>query len=172
MSPTYLLKIVTVGAQSVGKTSIIIRFSTGAFREHYSPTLGVGFAYKKMKVGDEDNVNMQIWDLGSQDFLERTRANYYLGAQGVIFMYDVTSWESFNEVIEWKNEVDRNLDDYKAILVANKTDLIMERVVSSEEGQRIAEQMGIPHMEVSVRLDKHVNDALETLARNIIGAFQ
>ena len=90
MCPTYLLKVVTVGAQSVGKTSIIIRFSTGSFREHYSPTLGVGFAYKKMVVG-EDNVNMQIWDLGSQDFLERTRANYYLGAQGVIFMYDVTS---------------------------------------------------------------------------------
>ena len=171
MSPTYLLKVVTVGAQSVGKTSIIIRFSTGSFREHYSPTLGVGFAYKKMEVG-EDHVNMQIWDLGSQDFLERTRANYYLGAQGVIFMYDVTSWESFNEVIEWKNEVDRNLDDYKAILVANKTDLIMERVVSAEEGQKVADQMGIPHMEVSVRLDKHVYASFETIARNIISAFQ
>ena len=170
MCPTYLLKVVTVGAQSVGKTSIIIRFSTGSFREHYSPTLGVGFAYKKMVV-DEDNVNMQIWDLGSQDFLERTRANYYLGAQGVIFMYDVTSWESFNEIIDWKNEVDRNLEDYKAILVANKTDLIMERVVSSEEGQRMADQMGVPHIEVSVRLDKYVNDAFGLLARNIIDAF-
>jgi len=170
MSPTYLLKIVTVGAQSVGKTSIIIRFSTGSFREHYSPTLGVGFAYKKMVVGG-DNVNMQIWDLGSQDFLERTRANYYLGAQGVIFMYDVTTWESFNEIIDWKNEVDRNLEDYKAILVANKTDLIMERVVSLEEGQRVANEMGIPHLEVSVRLDKHVNDAFGLLARNIIDAF-
>ena len=170
MCPTYLLKIVTVGAQSVGKTSIIIRFSTGSFREHYSPTLGVGFAYKKMVV-DEDNVNMQIWDLGSQDFLERTRANYYLGAQGVIFMYDVTSWESFNEIIDWKNEVDRNLEDYKAILVANKTDLIMERVVSAEEGQRMADQMGVPHIEVSVRLDKYVNDAFGLLARNIIDAF-
>jgi small GTP-binding protein len=171
MSPTYLLKIVTVGAQSVGKTSIIIRYSTGSFREHYSPTLGVGFAYKKMALGS-DNVNMQIWDLGSQDFLERTRANYYLGAQGVIFMYDVTSWESFNEIIEWKNEVDRNLDDYSAILVANKTDLIMDRVVSTEEGQRVADQMGIPHMEVSVRLDKNVNDVFEQIARNIIGSFQ
>ncbi len=170
MCPTYLLKVVTVGAQSVGKTSIIIRFSTGSFREHYSPTLGVGFAYKKMVVG-EDNVNMQIWDLGSQDFLERTRANYYLGAQGVIFMYDVTSWESFNEIIDWKNEVDRNLEDYKAILVANKTDLIMERVVSLEEGQRMADQMGVKHIEVSVRLDKYVNDAFGLLARNIIDAF-
>ena len=170
MCPTYLLKVVTVGAQSVGKTSIIIRFSTGSFREHYSPTLGVGFAYKKMVVG-EDNVNMQIWDLGSQDFLERTRANYYLGAQGVIFMYDVTSWESFNELNDWKHEVDRNLEDYKAIIVANKTDLIMERVVSLEEGERIANQMGIPHLEVSVRLDKYVNDAFGLLARNIIDAF-
>ncbi len=160
----------TVGAQSVGKTSIIIRYSTGSFREHYSPTLGVGFAYKKMELG-VDNVNMQIWDLGSQDFLERTRANYYLGAQGVIFMYDVTSWESFNEIIEWKHEVDRNLDDYSGILVANKTDLIMDRVVSPEEGQRIADQMGIPHMEVSVRLDKNVNDVFQTIARNIIGSF-
>ena len=170
MSPTYLLNIVTVGAASVGKTSIIIRYSTGNFREHYSPTLGVGFAYKKMKV-DENNVNIQIWDLGSQDFLERTRANYYLGAQGVIFMYDVTSWESFNEVIEWKNEVDRNLEDYRALLLANKTDLAMDRVVSSEDGQRVADELGIPHIEVSVRLDQNVNDAFETIARNIINSF-
>ncbi len=170
MSPSYLLKIVTVGSASVGKTSLIIRYSTGTFREHYSPTLGVGFAYKKMDV-DEDSVNLQIWDLGSQDFLERTRANYYLGGQGVVFMYDVTSWESLNEVIEWKNEVDRNLEDYKAILVGNKTDLAMERVISTEEGQKIAAQLGIEHIEVSVRLDMNVNTAFEMLARSIITSF-
>jgi GTPase SAR1 family protein len=77
MSPSYLLKIVTVGAASVGKTSIIIRYSTGTFREHYSPTLGVGFAYKKMDV-DEDSVNLQIWDLGSQDFFSRTNTRELL----------------------------------------------------------------------------------------------
>jgi len=120
---------------------------------------------------DEDSVNLQIWDLGSQDFLERTRANYYLGGQGVVFMYDVTSWESLNEVLEWKNEVDRNLDDYKAILVGNKTDLAMERVISTEEGQNIAAQLGIKHIEVSVRLDMNVNAAFEMLARNIIASF-
>jgi GTPase SAR1 family protein len=144
MSPSYLLKIVTVGAASVGKTSIIIRYSTGTFREHYSPTLGVGFAYKKMDV-DEDSV--------------------------VVFMYDVTSWESLNEVIEWKKEVDRNLDDYRAILVGNKSDLAMERVVSTEEGQKIASQMGIDHIETSVRLDMNVNTAFEMIARAIIASF-
>ncbi len=166
MSPTYLLKVVTVGAASVGKTSIIIRYSTGAFREHYSPTLGTGFAYKKLQIGN-NFINLQIWDLGSQDFLERVRANYYIGTQGVIFMYDVTSWESFNAVEDWKNEVDRHVDDYKSLLVANKIDLVDERVVSTEEGENLAKQYGMDYIEVSVLLDNNVNKAFEMIAASI-----
>jgi len=166
MSPTYLLKVVTVGAASVGKTSIIIRYSTGAFREHYSPTLGTGFAYKKMQIGN-NLVNLQIWDLGSQDFLERVRANYYIGTQGVIFMYDVTSWESLRAIEDWKNEVDRHVDDYKSLLVANKIDLVDERVIPIEEGQNLAREYGMDYIEVSVLLDSNVNKAFEMISRSI-----
>ncbi|MHA1903400.1 MAG: Rab family GTPase [Candidatus Thorarchaeota archaeon] len=167
MSPAYLLKIVTVGAASVGKTSMIVRYSTGAFREHYSPTLGTGFAFKKMKV-DEDFVNLQIWDMGSQDFLERVRSNYYMGAFGAIFVYDVTSWESLNAVQEWQQEVDRNLDEYKGILVANKTDLVVDRVVSTEEGSQMAKSLDMNYMETSVRLNRNVNETFQLIAKEII----
>lgn len=166
MSPSYLLKVVTVGSASVGKTSIIIRYSTGVFREHYSPTLGTGFAYKKLQV-DNNFINLQIWDLGSQDFLERVRANYYIGTQGVIFLFDVTAWETLHDVLEWKKEVDRNVEDYQAILVGNKTDLIEDRVVHSEEGMNLANQLGIDYIETSVRDDKNVNKAFEMIARRI-----
>lgn len=166
MSPSYLFKVVTVGSASVGKTSIIIRYSTGAFREHYSPTLGTGFAYKKMKI-DDNLVNLQIWDLGSQDFLERVRGNYYSGTQGVIFMYDTTSWESLDDVPDWKKEVDRHVDEYQAILVGNKTDLVVERVVSEDDGQNMAKRLEMDYIETSVRLDKNVNKAFEMIARNI-----
>ena len=47
----------------------------------------------------------------------------------------------------------------------------MERVISTEEGQKIAEQLGIEHIEVSVRLDMNVNAAFEMLARSIISSF-
>ncbi len=170
MSPTYLLKVVTVGTASVGKTSIIIRYSTGAFREHYSPTLGTGFAYKKMNLGT-NFVNLQIWDLGSQDFLERVRANYYIGTQGVIFMFDVTSWESLNAVMDWKNEVDRNVEDYKSLLVANKIDLVDERVISTNEGKEMARKLGMDYLEVSVMLDKNVNKAFELISTRICESF-
>ena len=166
MSPTYLLKVVTVGSASVGKTSIIIRYSTGVFREHYSPTLGTGFAYKKMQV-DNNQVNLQIWDLGSQAFLERVRANYYIGTQGVIYLFDVTAWETLHDVIEWKKEVDRNVEEYKALLVANKTDLVEERVVPTEESQKMARELGMDYIETSVRDDKNVNKAFEMIARSI-----
>ncbi|MHA1934023.1 MAG: Rab family GTPase [Candidatus Thorarchaeota archaeon] len=167
MSPAYLLKIVTVGAASVGKTSMIVRYSTGAFREHYSPTLGTGFAFKKMKV-DEDFVNLQIWDMGSQDFLERVRSNYYMGAFGAIFVYDVTSWESLNAVQEWQEEVDRNLEEYKAILVANKIDLVVDRVVSTEEGSQMAKSLDMKYMETSVRLNRNVNETFQLISKDII----
>jgi small GTP-binding protein len=166
MSPSYLLKVVTVGSASVGKTSIIIRYSTGVFREHYSPTLGTGFAYKKLQV-DNNFINLQIWDLGSQDFLERVRANYYIGTQGVIFLFDVTAWETLHDVLEWKKEVDRNVEDYQAILVGNKTDLVEDRVVPPEEGMNLANQLGIDYIETSVRDDKNVNRAFEMIARRI-----
>ncbi len=170
MSPTYLLKIVTVGSASVGKTSMIIRYSSGTFREHYSPTLGTGFAYKKMKMGD-DFATLQIWDMGSQDFLERVRANYYIGTHAVVFMYDVTSWESVNEVYDWKKEADKNLDNYTALLVGNKMDLALDRVISPEEGKKLAEELGMDHIEVSVKLDKNVNEAFARVTRNIITHF-
>lgn len=171
MSPTYLLKLVTVGSGSVGKTSMIIRYSTGAFREHYSPTLGTGFAYKKLRV--EDNfVTLQIWDMGSQDFLERVRSNYYMGTQGVLFAFDITSWESFNDIIEWKKEADRNIDhEYACLLIGNKTDLAVDRVVPAEEGKRFATELGMDYLEASVRLNKNVNESFALISKKIIDSF-
>ena len=91
MSPSYLYKICTVGSSAVGKTSIILRYTTGKFREYYTPTLGADFSVKNM-IFDENKVKLQIWDLGSQDFLEAVRSGYYQGARGIIYMYDVTRY--------------------------------------------------------------------------------
>ncbi|MFW9848675.1 MAG: GTP-binding protein [Candidatus Thorarchaeota archaeon] len=170
MSPTYLLKTVIVGSGSVGKTSMIIRYSSGSFREHYSPTLGTGFAYKKLKLG-EDFATLQIWDMGSQDFLERVRANYYVGTHAVVFMFDLTSKESMIEILDWKKEVDSYLDNYTSLLVGNKTDLVMDRVITAEEGRKMAERMGMDYLETSVKLDQNVNEVFVRTTRNIIKHF-
>ena len=167
MSPTYLLKVVAVGPPAVGKTSIILRYTTGSFREHYIPTLGVDFAIKKVEL-DHHMVRLQVWDMGSQDFLGSVRSGFYPGARGAVFMYDITSWESFQEIRSWKAEVDAHLSNYIGILVANKIDLVSEREVSTDEGMKFANTLGMDYIETSVKLNQNVNEAFRIIGQKII----
>ena len=153
----------------MGKTSIILRYTTGKFREYYSPTLGADFAVKKMEL-DDSRVKLQIWDLGSQDFLGGVRAGFYPGTKGVLFMYDVTSRETFEELAKWKEEVDSYLKGYERLVVANKTDLKDERVVSKAEGKKIAKRFGGAYLEASVKLNENVDDVFSDIAKRVLEA--
>ncbi|MFW9788116.1 MAG: Rab family GTPase [Candidatus Thorarchaeota archaeon] len=167
MSPSYLYKIVTVGSSAVGKTSIIIRYTTGKFREYYAPTLGADFSVKSMEIGS-NRVKLQIWDLGSQDFLGHVRAGYYHGARGVIYMFDVTRPNSLEELWAWKKEVDSQLKGVKVLVVANKTDLDKDRRVSREEGEKFAKKFLAEYVETSVKLNKGVDDTFTIMAKRLM----
>ncbi len=162
-----MYKIVTVGSSAVGKTSIIIRYTTGKFREYYAPTLGADFSIKSLDVRD-NKVKLQIWDLGSQDFLGHVRAGYYHGARGVIYMFDVTRPESLEELWAWKKEVDSQLKGAKVLVVGNKTDLDKERRISKEEGEAFAKKFLADYMETSVKLNKGVDDTFTVMAKTLM----
>ncbi len=169
VSPSYLFKIVTVGSSAVGKTSIILRYVTGRFREHYTPTLGTDFSIKMLRIGST-KVKLQIWDMGSQDFLGNVRARFYQGARGVIFMYDVTRRSTLNDLIVWKREVDKHISDYTSIILANKIDLVEEREVSELEGIAFANNLGGKHLETSVKNNENVSDAFQIIAEDIMAS--
>ena len=169
--PSYLFKVATVGASAVGKTSIILRYTSGTFREYYAPTLGADFATKQVDI-NSDNVRLQIWDLGGQDFLGQVRAKFYRGARGVVYMFDVTRRDTFDELYAWKDEVGTHLKDYTRLVVANKTDLESERLVSSDEGEKFAKEIGAEYIEASVKLNEGVADTFTTIAKQIIDKYK
>ena len=168
---SYLYKCVCVGSSAVGKTSIILRYTTGTFREYYAPTLGADFSTKRVDVGS-DNVRLQIWDLGGQDFLGNVRAKFYSGARGVVFMYDVTRSDTLEELEGWRNEVSSHVKDYTSLIVANKTDLEGERVISEDEGRKFAESLGAEYIETSVKLNEGVADTFTAIAKQIIEKYK
>jgi len=167
MTPQFLYKIIIVGSSAVGKTSIILRYTTGKFREYYTPTLGADFSIKNMQF-DQDKVKLQIWDLGSQDFLEAVRSGYYHGAKGVIFMYDVTRPDTLEELWNWKKEADAHLKGVVYMVVGNKTDLEKERQVSPAEGAKFAKSFLADYHETSVKLNAGVDDTFTTIAKKIV----
>jgi small GTP-binding protein len=159
----YQFKIAFVGSASVGKTSTILRFTTNTFRDNYIPTLGVGFA-KKMVSVQEKRASLQIWDMGAQDHLGKIRANYFGGARGVVFVYDITKQETFDELINWKEEVDEHLSGYSILVAANKLDLKTQRKVSSRKGNNLAKKFDGKYIEISAKTGEKVEDAFQLIA--------
>ena len=168
MSPSYLYKICTVGSSAVGKTSIILRYITGKFREYYTPTLGADFSIKNMQF-EENRGKLQIWDLGSQDFLEAVRSGYYQGARGIIYMFDVTRPDTLDELWNWKKEADKHVKGAVNLVVGNKTDLAEERQISSDEGMKFAKKFLANYHETSVKLNDGVDDAFTAITKTIMG---
>jgi len=153
----------------VGKTSIILRYTTGVFKDFYAPTLGADFSIKKLQYGD-DSVKLQIWDLGSQDFLGKVRSGFYPGSKGVVFMFDVTNRESLDALLQWKKEVDAHIRGYECLIVANKTDLEKKRVISQDEGIAFAQSFGAKYMETSVKLNDRVDYTFQAITKMIMDA--
>jgi len=149
--------------------SIILRYTTGVFKDFYAPTLGADFSIKKLQYGD-DSIKLQIWDLGSQDFLGQVRRGFYPGARGVVFMFDVTKRESLDALWQWKEEVDTHIHGYQILIVANKTDLEKKRAISQDEGIAFAQKFGGKYMETSVKLNDRVDDSFQAIAKMIMDA--
>ena len=94
---------------------------------------------------------------------------YFKDAQGIILLYDVTDRESFNNLSIWLEQIEKNIykEDLSIILVGNKIDLNF-RNVSYEEAENFAKNNYLIYCETSSKDGINVEDAFETLTKNII----
>ena len=73
------------------------------------------------------------WDTAGQERFRTITSSYYRGAHGIIVVYDVTDDDSFNNVKQWLNEIDRYAsENVNKLLVGNKSDLIQKKKVDFE----------------------------------------
>ena len=85
----------------MGKTSICMRFCDDFFASQYKQTIGVDFMSKKLSLPGAVNVTLQIWDIGGQSLGSKMIKNYIFGAHAVILAYDITNFQSFQDLDDW-----------------------------------------------------------------------
>ena len=163
----YVFKYIIIGDISVGKSNLLLRYTHGQFRDDYQATVGVEFGAKNIKIRDQI-YRIQIWDTaGSENFRSITR-NYYKSSVCAVIVYDISNRESFNNANTWIEECkNQTAKTIYLVLVGNKSDLEDERQVTKEEGQELAEKLGIPFYEASAKTGDNVKDIFYNSADEI-----
>ena len=93
----YLFRVCLLGDAGVGKTSLLTRFCDNYFYNNYNNTIGIDFRVATLKY---DNIisKIHIWDTAGQERFRSLSLNYINNSHGFIFIYDITSSESFEKV--------------------------------------------------------------------------
>ncbi|XP_064622272.1 uncharacterized protein LOC135484578 [Lineus longissimus] len=163
----YLFKILLIGDSGVGKSSLLLRFADDTYTETYISTIGVDFKMRTVDI-DGHSIKLQIWDTAGQERFETITTAYYRGADGIILVYDVTDPESFKHVKKWLNNVDRySGESVSKLVVGNKCDLTMKRLVAESMGKELAHQIDVPFLETSAKNATNVEEAFMTMAARI-----
>jgi len=168
--PPQNLKILLIGDSSVGKSSLLLRFSDQSFlsEDESSATIGVDFKVHRLDV-DGVKYKLSIWDTAGQERFRTITSSYYRGAQGVILVYDVSSRDSFDDLPRWFGELETYCGPFVAkIIVGNKIDKEYNRAVSKAEGEAYATRMGALFVEASAKRGTAVEEVFERVVRQII----
>jgi len=167
------VKVAVVGDGSVGKTSLVNSLTgKSSFMEQYLITIGVNIVVHKIERNNGKKINFAIWDMGGQQRFVAVRPTFYLGSQIVVYVFDLTNKESFDNLLRnWFQEVHRSCkpSSYKGFLVGNKADLSDSRVIDFETAKEFAEARGFKYLETSAKNGTGITELVELFAEHVVG---
>ena len=164
----YSFRICVIGDSSVGKTSLLTRYCDNVFKENYNSTIGVDFRVVSLKCKNI-SAKVHIWDTAGQERFKSISINYFRACHGFMFIYDITSKESFTNVNKWMElAFSNNRMSVANFLVGNKKDLEEKREVSVEEAKELAYLKKLLYLETSAKNNSNVEKAFEYMSYKLI----
>ncbi|XP_035034361.1 ras-related protein Rab-6A isoform X1 [Hippoglossus stenolepis] len=174
-NPLRKFKLVFLGEQSVGKTSLITRFMYDSFDNTYQATIGIDFLSKTMYLEDR-TIRLQLWDTAGQERFRSLIPSYIRDSAAAVVVYDITNVNSFQQTTKWIDDVRTERgSDVIIMLVGNKTDLADKRLVghyrqiTTEEGEQRAKEMNVLFIETSAKTGYNVKQLFRRVAAALPG---
>ncbi|XP_063769757.1 GTP-binding protein Di-Ras2 [Pseudophryne corroboree] len=157
-------RVVVFGAGGVGKSSLVLRFVKGTFRESYIPT--IEDTYRQVISCDKSICTLQITDTtGSHQFPAMQRLSISKG-HAFILVFSVTSRQSLEElkpIYEQICQIKGDIESIPIMLVGNKSDESQNRELDSTEGEAIAKKWKCAFMETSAKMNHNVKELFQEL---------
>ena len=165
----YFAKVVILGSATVGKSSLLLRFTQNLFPETYSCTLGVDYQTKTLEI-EGKRVKLQIWDTAGQERFTPMAKCYLRNTTVCIIVFDITNRDSFHRVSSWVSEfLEANTlsQPHSLFIVGNKFDCADTRTVSTKEALQLCESFAAKYVETSAKTGYSVDQLFTLLATDV-----
>jgi GTP-binding nuclear protein Ran len=165
-------RIVLVGPEDVGKTTYINRCATGDFTKFYTATVGLSVKHLTFSLSDSTDIKFEIYDCAGQERLAGLCDGYYIGADAVMVMFDVTDKITFERALNGYWWYSPHLKNIPALLLCNKVDSTQRcvpwrKIKPAVENKKHELNRSIIPIEMSSRSCYHLDKPWLELARQL-----
>ena len=163
-------QLLIIGDSTVGKTSILNKYSSKAFNPNYIATVGLDFFTKDENI-DNKTIRIKIWDTAGQERYKALTKCFFQKAQGVMIVFDVSSLKSFNNLKFWIDSLNSQLSEDMSLIpvtvIGNKIDL-PKREVNKDTADDFAQKYGFQYFETSAKTGEGIDSSIKELARRVM----
>ena len=158
-------RAVMIGDSSVGKTALVYRMCRGDWIGGSVPTVSTSFFSYQSPDGQE----IQFWDTAGAERYRSLNSVYYHNAPAGIFVFDLTSRESFLSINYWVDQFTEFAQPGAGlVIVGNKSDLKNQIQVDPSEGEEWAKAHDYKFFTTSARTGENVNDLAEYVSKMLL----
>lgn len=166
-----IIKLILTGDSCVGKSCITSVFCDNKYSDCEVTTIGVDFKTKPL-IFDNKKIKLQIWDTGGQERFKSITTPYFRNAHGIILVFDLTKYESFQNLNKWLEQIDffTREGNYKIILVGNKCDDINNLCISKDDINKFVKDNKLEYIEVSAKKNIKIEELFQIIVTNILNS--
>ena len=147
------IKVILIGDEGVGKTNLINVASGRGFNENEKSSLTASYLKKLVKLNDKYYI-IFLWDTIGQEKLRTLSKLFFKNSKIVIYVYDITSHDTFNGLASWDKDVNDIVgNEVIKGVVGNKQDLYLKEKVTEEEANNYAKTLNAKFKLTSAKKD-------------------
>jgi len=167
------IKCVVVGDGAVGKTCLLVSYTTNDFPKDYVPT--VFDNYNATVMVDNQQINLGLWDTAGQEDYDRLRPLSYPQTNVFLVCFSLISEDSYHNITEkWVPEVSHHAPGVPLLLVGTKCDLRKDpkhKCMATEMGEKLKQDIhAVKYMECSALTQENLKEVFDEAIRAAIAA--
>ena len=175
-SQKFGFKITIIGDGSVGKTSLIKKFTQGSFQKEYIKTIGAQFSEYDAEISG-DAIRLLFWDIAGQDDFLFLRPSFYRESRAAIIVYSLEENDlgkrSFEHITDWQEDIKKYCGDIPIVVFANKVDLIEEGNLNKMNIQEIVKERDfLGYYLTSAKTGQGVHEAFNVIINKLYSKYK